>query len=136
MDGIRLCCSINTVVACSHTVSSLAFARRSPKSCAAIGTVVRSGSVLKSVGRCSYTQQCTHTVTGSQRRIGETSHPLLARAYHALGAHWSQPSPKNTLQPKKRTTGEGAMQQPPLGRLLYTMMMLAAVLARMLIGTC
>ena len=49
---------------CGHVASSLAFARRSPKSCAAAGPVVRSGSVVVRLGNGLRTQQRPHTVTG------------------------------------------------------------------------
>ena len=134
--SFRLCNAPATMVARAARVSTLAFARRLPKSLAAAGPVAcRCGSVYGRWAIFSHAAT-SHSVTGYAESGRGDETPLPARAYHALGAHWSQPSPKNGYMARRVQLGKGQCNNHPLGRLLYTMMMSAAVLARRLIGTC
>ena len=95
-----------------YVALSPAFARRSPKSCAAAGPVARCGSMLSVVGQCLYAQHRSHTVIGyveSDRGDKTPRSMRVPRAAFTL----EPPSPKNTLQPNGVYNGEGAMQQPP-----------------------
>ena len=68
-------------------------------------------------------------------RIGETRHlQHPARAYHALRPHCTQLHPRMCLLQTKG--GEAQCRLLSQGRILYTMVTSAAVLARRLIGTC
>ena len=112
-----------------------AFARRSPESSLLLArsSVVEALSTRLGNGLRTQQRPRTHGHSNRRSRVGETRH-RPARAYHALDSHRTQSSPKNISLQDQR----GKAQCRPLsqGRLLYTMMMSAAVLARGLIGTC
>ena len=96
--------------------SRFALARRSPKSCVAAGPVACSGSVSFRLGNAYRTQQHPHTVAGTDGDGSGRRDTPSARAYHALRSHRGHLHPRMSITPKERTTGEGAMQRPPLGR--------------------
>ena len=108
---------------------------RSPKSSLLLAQL----SGVEAFGRCwamgVAPSSVHHTVAGHTESGRGDETPLSARAYHALRVHCSQPSPKNGVTLEECTKGKGQCNNHPLGRLLYTMMMSAAVLTRRLIGT-
>ena len=118
--------------------TSFRVARRSPKSSLlpAQSSVVEACRVVVGQWASHPAASSPHSVTESHGvGIGETRHlQHSARAYHALRPHCTQLHPRMcSLQAKG---GEAQCRPLTQGRILYTMMMSAAVLARGLIGTC
>ena len=120
-------------VATSFTFASLA------EVLAAAGPVVRSGNALVVVG-----QWASHpAASATQRRRNpesdrrdETPAALSTRVPRTEAALHTSLHPRMSLQPRSVQSGRGQCNNHPLGRILYTTMMSAAVLARRLTGIC
>ena len=121
---------------CGHVASSFTIARCSPKSCATAGPVACRGGVLSVVGRCLYAQHRSHTVTGYAESGRGDKTPRSTRAPRAAFTLQLAFTQECRYSQTECTMGKGQCNVHTPRRLLYTIMMSAAVLARGRIGTC